>query len=149
MAHILHTVSQEFVCFFKVFFSFFKFELATEKGCKGGFEDGGRVFLRRGGLCFFSSLNFVPPVNFVFSLSLVSVRDSGHRTNDIRVARVGDRENSDAEVTAARSPEVDVRPVVVVDSGPAQMSVVLNLRPDESRAVARNDNKLCCACAMW
>jgi len=65
--------------------------------------------------------------------------DSG---DDIRVTSVSDGDNTDAEVATASSAELDVVALVVVDSDTGKVSVVLDLRTHEGRAVVGNEDEL-------
>jgi len=62
-----------------------------------------------------------------------------HRSNDIRVAWIGDGKDADAEVFTAGGSQLDVVAVVMMDASLGQHGVVLNLAFAELRAVAGND----------
>jgi len=70
--------------------------------------------------------------------------DSG---DDIRVTSVSDGDNTDAEVATASSAELDVVALVVVDSDTGKVSVVLDLRTHEGRAVVGDEDELGAAVA--
>ena len=71
-----------------------------------------------------------------------------HAADNVRVTRVGDAEHADAEVAAARRAELDVRAAVVVHTDASKVSVVLDLRAHQRRAVARDKNELRLAAAQ-
>lgn len=65
-----------------------------------------------------------------------------HAADDVRVTRVGDAHDTDAEELTARGAELDVRALVVVHADTRKVSVVLDLRAHQGRAVVRDEDKL-------
>ena len=65
-----------------------------------------------------------------------------HGVHDVRVTGVGDAEARDAEVAAARGPEVVVVTAEVVDLGLGEHGVVLELGLAEARHVLGDDHEL-------
>lgn len=64
---------------------------------------------------------------------------------EVRVAGVLDRHDTDAEELAGGGAEGDVGALVEVDGGLAEHGVVLQLRATERRSVARDEDELGCA----
>ena len=73
-----------------------------------------------------------------FYLSYLSLGDG----EDVRVTSISDGHDGNTVELTARSTEIDVVAVEVVDVGLGQHSVVLQLRTAEGRAVGRNQQQL-------